>query len=454
MRKWSLLAAGSLLAVAVAGVFAWRHSREGAAASSVSPASSSAPVGGEIPASRATPADRLVKAAEAFIAGRPKEAHGYNLLSAAYMQKARETGDFIFYARADAALRRSVELHPRTEGENYDALMMQAGLLLAHHRFDDALKLARRMARLRPDDNYVYGVMADALVELGDYKAAVEAADRMMDLRPSAASYSRVAYLRSLHGHTAPAIEAMRLAVRASSPRDAEGHAWFRVHLGDELLNAGRRGEAEREYAAALRVFPDYHLALAAQARLSAADGRLEQAVELYRRADERVPTPEAAVALGDLYAKLGRADEARREYEKFESRAAAGGGTYAVRKSLFLADHDTRLDEALELARRERAARSDIHTCDALAWALYKKGQHREAEGAITEAMRLGTRDARIYYHAGMIYQALGDRARAAKYLKLALDLNPSFDVLQSGVAKDTLAGLAGARKAEDARR
>lgn len=437
MRKWSLLAAASLLVVLVAGVFAWRHSRERAAASS------DATTGGKILSSRPTPADRLVKAAEALIAGRPRDARGYNQLCAAYMQKARETGDFIFYARADAALRRSIELDPRTDHENYDALMMQAGLLLAHHRFNDALKLAHHMRELRPDDNYVYGVMTDALVELGDYKAAVEAADKMMDLRPSAASYSRVAYLRSLHGYTAPAIEAMRLAVRASSPRDAEGQAWFRVHLGDELMNAGNREEAEREYAAALRVFPDYHLALAAQARLSVSDGKLEQAIELYRRAEERVPTPEGAIALGDLYTKLGRADEARREYDKFESLTASGGGTYAVRRSLFLADHGTRLDEALELAQRERASRADIYTCDALAWALFKKQQYREAEAAITEALRLGTRDAKIYYHAGMIYQALGERAKAVKYLKLALAISPAFDVLQAERARQALAAL-----------
>jgi tetratricopeptide (TPR) repeat protein len=447
MRKWSLLAAGLLLAaiIAGAGLFAYFHRRERAAASAAAAGGAAA---GESAASRPTPADRLVAAAQAVVSRSPRAANGYNQLCAAYMQKARETGDFLYYARADAALRRSLELDPATDGENYDALRMQAGLLLTHHRFKDALELARRMRQLRPDDHYVYGVMTDALVELGDYQAAVEAADKMSDLRPSAASYSRISYLRSLHGHTEPAVEAMRLAVRASSPSDGEGHAWFRVHLGDELMNAGRRAEAEREYAAALAVFPDYHLALAAQARARVAEGKLDEAVELYRRAEARVPTPEGALALGGLYTKLGRADEARREYERFESLAGAGGGIYAVRRAVFLADHGARLDEALELARRERAARSDIYTCDALAWALFKKGQFKEAEAAAKEALRLGTRDALIHYHAGMIYDGLGDRRAAAKHLRLALDINPAFDVLQADVAKRTLDLLPGARR------
>lgn len=433
MRKWLLLTVSILLitAMTVIGVGLRRRGphAEGRA-------EATAPL-------RATPADRYVESAEALIKRQPNDARGYNQLCAAYLQKARETGDFIYYARAEAAVRRSLELNPRTDKDNYDALRMQAALMLSYHRFDDALKLARRMEQIRPDDHYLYGVMTDSLVELGDYKAAVEAADKMTELRPDAASYSRISYLRALHGYDEQAIEAMKMAVRASSPRDAEGHAWFRVHLGDELMNAGRREEAMREYDAALEVFPNYHFALAAKGRAAAAAGDWQQAIEFYQRAQELVPTPDGAIALGDLYTKLGRTDEARRQYEKFETLAGASGGTYAVKRAVFMADHDTRLDEAVELARRERAARSDIYTCDALAWTLFKKGRHQEAASAITEAMRIGTKDARIFYHAGMIYHALGDEARAAKYLQQALGINSGFDLLQADVAKQALAQI-----------
>ena len=74
------------------------------------------------------------------------------------------------------------------------------------------------------------------------------------------------------------------------------------------------------------------------------------------------------------------------------------------------------------------------------LAWCLFKKGDLAAAKTAIDEARRLGTRDARIYYHAGMIYQALGEQEQAIKYLKLALAINPSFDVLQADTAKQVI--------------
>ncbi len=262
----------------------------------------------------------------------------------------------------------------------------------------------------------------------------------MNDLRQDTSSYARASYLRSLHGDTEGAIEAMRFA--ADAAKDPESIAWCRVHLGDELMNAGRRSEAEREYDRALFSFPDYHLALVAKARARVAAGDTDAALGLYKRAQERVPSPDAAIELGDLYTKLGRMDEAKKQYDlvEFIERTSAATGTYSRQLALFYADRGIKLDEALTIARRERESRSDIYTCDALAWVLYKRGELAEAKKSIDEAMRLGTRDARILYHAGMIYKAIDDPQTAAKYLKLALAINPSFDVLQADVAKQTL--------------
>ena len=387
-------------------------------------------------------ADREIRAAQEMLRRAPSDVKGYNGLCAAYMHKARETGDFGLNAQAESALAHARQLAP----EDVEALKLQALLLLTYHRFDEALDVARRAQRLRPRDQGVYGALTDALVELGDYDKAVEAAQTMIDLRPDTAAYARVSYLRALHGDTAGAIEAMRRAVQAANPADVEGVAWCRVHLGYELLNAKRLPEAEREFDQALAVFPTYHLALAAKARARAAAGDTRAAIEFYERAQNRVPLPDIVIALGDLYTKVGRSDDAQRQYELLEFIERAGtpaANTYSKQLVLFWADHDTRLDDALELARRERAKLADVYTSDALAWCLYKKGQLAEARVSIEEALRLGTRDARMYYHAGLIHQALGDREAAVRYLKLALEVDPSFDVLQADVARRALAAV-----------
>ncbi len=391
---------------------------------------------------RPSPADRQIRAAQSMIEQITSDPRGYNLLSDAFMQKARESGDFSFNSRAEVALKHSEELAP----DNYDALKLRAKLLLTYHRFREALAVAERAQAKNPKDDDVYGALTDALVEIGDYPAAVKAAQTMVDLRPNTASYSRVSYLRSLHGETDGAIEIMRLAASSASPQNPESKAWCLVQLGDELMNAGRYQEAEREFDRALFVFPDYHMALAGKARARIADGDTDQAIELLKRAQDRVPLIDTASALGDLYTKLGRQQEAQQQYkfvDLIERAGAAGTDTYSLQMALFWADHDMRLDEALRIAQRERATRADIYTCDTLAWCLYKKGNFEEARQEIQQALRLGTHDPRLYYHAGMIYKALDDRPNAVKNLRLALKLNPTFSVLQAEVAVRTLKAL-----------
>ena len=389
----------------------------------------------------ATPADSRIQIAQQAIAQSPEKPDGYNLLASAFMQKARETGDFGFNARAEGTLLRSLEIEP----DNYDAIKLHAKLLLTYHRFGEALEVARRAQALRPDDHDNYGAITDANVELGNYAPAIEAAQKMVDLRPDSASYARVSYLRSLHGDGEGAIEAMKVAVKAANPNDREGAAWCRVHLGDELMNTGKHREAEQEYDSALYVFPDYPLALAAKARAQVAAGNLQQAISFYERAQNRTPLPDTAIALGDLYTKVGRADDARRQYElvEFIERNSAASGTYSRQLAMFWADHDEKLDQALAVAQKERSARQDIYTCDALAWILFKNNRLDEAKKSIEEALRLGTRDARIFYHAGMIYDGLGDKRNAAKYLNLSLAINPNFDLLQAEKAKQILEAI-----------
>ncbi|MCA1614746.1 MAG: tetratricopeptide repeat protein [Acidobacteria bacterium] len=385
-------------------------------------------------------ADRQLGAARAYVESRASDPKGYNLLAAAYMQKAREAEDFGVNAKAMEALDRSLRLAP----DNYDALKLRAKLLLTFHRFEEGLEVARRAQALNPRDHDNYGALTDALVELGEYTAAVEAAQMMVDLRPDTSSYARVSYLRWLHGDTRGAVEAMRLAAQSVGPQEPERVAWCHVQLGEALLSTGEAAEAEREFDRALFVFPGYGAALDAKARARVRAGDLEGALEIYRGEHEADPSADTALALGDLYAKLGREDEAARHYATFESlepeNAAAENDMHHL--VAYWTDHDKNLDEALALARKERERRKDVYTCDALAWALYKKGLYAEAKAASEEALRLGTRDPRLLYHAGMIAYALGERGRGADYLRQALAINPAFDVLQADVARRTLGG------------
>jgi len=211
----------------------------------------------------------------------------------------------------------------------------------------------------------------------------------------------------------------------------------------------GQLSAAEASYLQALNTLPDYYRALAGLAQVRAAQQRYAEAIDLYRKAIAIVPLPDYAAALGDVYTKLERSEEAQKQYDLVEYIGylnTLNKVLYNRELAYFYVDHDRKLSEALDLAGRELEVRRDIYAYDGLAWALYKNDRPQEALTAITAALQLGTKDARLFFHAGMIHHRLGKRDQARDYLRRALATNPSFHILQAAVAERTLNAIEGA--------
>jgi len=380
-----------------------------------------------------------VKAAQELISKSPDAPLGYTMLALSYIKLARESGDFSLNSKAETAVNRALEL----EAENVIAKKLQASLFLTFHRFPEALEAATKLQQQYPQDSFIYGMLTDANVELGNYEEAVKSVQKMVDLKPSMESYARVSHVRSLYGDTNGAKEAMGMAAKIADPSDKEARAWCRVHLGNEYFKTGQYDDAEAAYDLALKIFPEYHLALAAKGQARMAAGDYENAVKFLTQSQDRVPLTETVILLGDLYRKTGNADKAKQQYELAEFIEQKLGNTDMRRLALLWADQDVKLDEALAIAEKEHATRKDIFTADIYAWCLYKTGNFQAAQNIINEAMRLKTKDARIFYHAGMIEKGLGNKKAAADYLQKALQTNPSFDVLQAENAKTALQEL-----------
>jgi tetratricopeptide (TPR) repeat protein len=383
--------------------------------------------------------DARIQKALKIIEQNPNAASGYNTLAVAYIKLARETGDFSLNSKAETAFARSLEVEP----DNLNALRLKASLNLTFHRFQEALELGTRLQKDNPSDFFVYGVLTDANVELGNYTEAVEMAQKMVDLRPGMESYSRVSYVRSLYGDPKGAIEAMSMASRAADPMEREAQAWCLLHLGDEFFKIANYAEAEKQYDAALKVFPDYYLALAGKGRARAAQNDFDAAAKFLTESNNRVPNVENVIFLGDVYSKIGKVEDAKKQYDLAQFIEQQFGNIDQRRLALLWADHDIKLDEALEIAKKEHETRKDIFTADIYAWCLYKKGQFREAKSIMTEAMRLKTKDARFFYHAGMIEKELGNKKDAVELLEKAVKTNPSFDIFQAENAKTALSLL-----------
>jgi tetratricopeptide (TPR) repeat protein len=359
---------------------------------------------------------------------------------ASALQRARETADPAAYAQAETAFRSVLAVEP----ENVAALIGLGSLSLSRHEFAEALAIGRRTERLNPSSASALGVIGDAETELGRYDQALASVQRMVDLRPDLASYSRVSYQRELHGDLSGAIAAMQLAVDAAGPA-TENTEYVRVQLGNLQLATGDLAAARETYLQSLARLPDYHLALAGLARVAAAEGHLPASIELYQRAKARLPLPEIVIGLGETLEAAGRSAAAADEYALAEAMQRLNA-SYGMRVDLelagFFADHGDAAT-ALRLARRAHIERPTIYAADTLAWALYSSGQPRAAMPYVREALRLGTQNSRLLYHAGTIEAAIGRQGAARAHLSAALALNPAFSPLDAPRATALLQAL-----------
>jgi tetratricopeptide (TPR) repeat protein len=346
----------------------------------------------------------------------------------AFAQHARETGDVTYYTRAEAAYQNALRLSPR----DLPATIGVGALALSRHEFRVGLALGRRAVALSPTTAAGYGVVGDALVELGRYTEAFAAFDKMVSLKPSVSSYARVSYALELQGDAAGAARAMRLAVDAAIG-EPDALAWTHTQLGKLYWSHGRVAAAAREYRAALLVRPGYVHALDALALVESARGHRPRAVALARRASEAMPLPQFVTTLGDL---LG----SQRQYDlvaAINRLQRANGVKVDLEAALFDVDHGVRLPHALALARIAQADRPSIDGEDVLAWALARNGRCGEALRYSKRALRLGTLDAPKFFHRGMIERCLGNRSQASRWFRRALDLNPHFSLLWAPVAR-----------------
>jgi tetratricopeptide (TPR) repeat protein len=383
------------------------------------------------------PSERAIEQLQQRLREVPGDWNAANGLGLAYVQQARVTADPSYYPKAEAVLGSSLRTHPT---DNAGAYVGLAALAAARHDFVGALRDGKRAERIDPYEGAVYGVIGDALLELGRYDAATTAFQTMVDTAPGLSSYARVSYVRELHGDLRGALAAMRAARDvAGTPQDA---AWAANQLGELAWSSGDVREAAARYHEAAQLDPSWVPPLAGLAKVAWARGRADAAIAGYREVVARSPLPEYVVMLGDLLWSTGDRAGAREQYGLARAEAAlfrANGVNVDLELVLFDADHG-RPGPALRAAGAEWERRQSIHVADAYAWALHAAGRDAAALGYERRALALGTRSAPFRYHLGMIELALGRDAAGVADLRAALRINPNFSILGPSVARSAL--------------
>jgi len=379
------------------------------------------------------PVDKLIADLEARVGHVPK-VDNWVVLGQAWVRKARETADPVYYLNADACADQALRLDPKST----QALELRTLLQLSNHQFARARDTGEAALAKRSDLPLMLGLISDADLELGDYDGAERRAQEMMNLKPCLPSYSRVSYLHWLHGDQKAALESVRLAIDSGDPKEPEAVAWVLVQAAMIFWNQGDVAGADAGFDRALTTFPDFPPALVGKGRVALARDDPKRAAALFDQAFHLSPLMETAWLLTDARTEAGDAAGAAASDAVL---AKQGVATDPRTTALYWATHDREHARALEVAAAERQTRDDLYTEDTYAWALYRAGKIPEARAASDKALILNTPDARLLYHAGAIRLAQGQRIEGLALVRKALALNPHFDVTGAREARALVA-------------
>jgi tetratricopeptide (TPR) repeat protein len=342
---------------------------------------------------------------------------------------------------AERHARRSLRLRTAHNGATAQVL---AGALMARHAFAEAREVAEGMVAADSSSRSARAMLGEIELELGDYAAARRTFGTLLTVRTDFVVAPRFARWEELNGQPEAAEALFRGALAQAESRHGTPPsqlAWFHWRLGDLALRNGRADEANAELSEGLEVVPYDPRLLGTMARLSAARHRWREAIDEGERALARVVDPATLGLLSQVYAAVG--DSARSADARNAMAVAVLNqpGPFHRGWSLLLLEQGREVPEVLARARAELATRRDVYGWDLLAWSLYRSGRAAEAVPAADRALVLGTCDAMLWYHAGMIRLAAGDSAGGRNALRTALRINPLWDPFQPDSARAALA-------------
>lgn len=377
------------------------------------------------------------KAMEGLLANierNPNDNKSMLALAQAYIQEGRETGDHGYYDKAAIELLDKVL---KNEPENFDALCCKATVLLSQHHFAEGLALAQEALPLNPNSAFIYGILCDASLELGQYQNAVVMADKMISLRPDIRSYSRASYLREIFGDTQGAIQAMKLAVAAGYP-GLEQTEWARCVLAHLYENEGKLDSAATQYVIALAERPDYAFAIAGLGRVEKAKGNYMAAISDFEKAKSMIVEYSFSDELTDLYRLNNEAQKADKNAEEVigmlkpgkNAEGESGHGHYADKELAYAYLKLNDVDNALKHAQLEYERRPEnIDVAETMAWVNYKKGNFTEANTYINTALKTNSKNPQLLCRAGLIKIKAGETEKGKGLLKTAIAANPYIE-------------------------
>ncbi|MBO0911986.1 MAG: hypothetical protein J2P13_09350 [Acidobacteria bacterium] len=303
---------------------------------------------------------------------------------------------------------REIDLALKYDPKNLEAVRVQCSLYLKRHEFEKALEAATDANRKIPDDVLFYGLIADADIELGNYPAAEQATQWMLNLRPgNTPALLHTARLREIYGDLEGAEQMLEQALAETSPFQSRERASDAVHMAHLAYLRGDMDTAWQWVERSLEWSPGFGEALSEEAAIEIKRGNAEHAVSLLEDRYATTKDPRYLFRLAQALEAAGKGAEAAGKFQQFEAAAlkVSQGEDNANRELiLYYVDVAHKPQDALRIAKAEASVQHDVMTMDAYAWALYAVGDVSEARKQIAQVVSVGTKEPEILRHRKLI--------------------------------------------------
>ncbi len=386
--------------------------------------------------------DRLVSFYENQVRRDPADQISARTLAAQYLQRFREIGDMGDVSRARVQAVRSLRLQPQG---NVQALATIASSDLSLHHFARALQFEEQAVTAEPFNDGARAQTASLLMELGRYSEA----GRILSgphqaLNPTWMSV-RARY-EEIAGNLTGALVEMEGAAQIVDRMievPAYTRSWYHFRLAQIEFESGASENASREFAQALRIYPENAAALLYEAKLYRSKQDWTRSLAAAQQSADLYPLPQALGYEVDAQRALGRSGDARKTDALIgaERRLFDAQGINDRLLAMYYAEHHEHPAEALIAARSDLARRGDeIYADDTMAWVLASMERWSDARAYAVRATRLGTQDPELQYHAGVIAWHTGHFGEARQRLRAALKADPTFHPVYANDARKLL--------------
>ncbi len=354
----------------------------------------------------------------------PKDSKSKLLLAQLYMKEARITGEHPYYYPATLKILDNIL---QTDSVQFEAMAFKASVLLSLHHFQEAKVVGEKAQAINGNNGFIYGVLCDANVELGNYAEAVKMSDKMQSVRPGLESYSRVSYLREIHGNNQAAIEALKMAFQAALPGTEEA-SWVGNTLGQLLLKTGDLKHAEEISNIVLEQRPSYAFSTNTLGEIAMAKKNYKEAIRLLDDAIQRMPEVSFYENKAEALELSGDTEGAKKIYKEviaMMEEDAKSGHYVDMEQAMIYLKLDNK-EAALKHAQIEYDRRPmNIDVNHTLAWVLFKSGKASEAKKYMDVAMKTGKQNAELLNRAAQIEKALGNNAKSAELSSKSKKIN-----------------------------